>query len=187
MFEQQDFWDKLQKDIDERSIEAKGLLEHIDERIGTDLKDKVQALVNCSNFYILYLVDIIPVTEKSLKIKFASYQAQFPNRTYEDFLKYRRIDNSDKYVFDIEPQGYFLDEKLAIYKAENNVLDINEAGAYPYVIISHMPFNAIYPHCAEREHRLFLFNREKGKYEEINWDYNEGTSYLLKKGMHGGF
>jgi hypothetical protein len=187
MTELQNFLEEIQHDVNERKIEQKGLLEHIDERIGKDLKDKVEALVNFSNVYVLYLVDIIPVTEKGLKIKFASYQAQFPNRTYEDFLKYRRIDDSDKYVFDIEPQGYFLDEKLAIYKAENNVLDINEGGAYPYVIISSMPLNGVYPYCEERSHRLFLFNKKIGKYEEIDWDYNEGTRYLRKRGNRGGF
>lgn len=140
-----------------------------------------------SDIYILYLVDIHKVTEEDLKIGFASYKARFPERDYSSYLKYKSNWNRDKYTFDVEPQGYFIDEEVAIEYAKSNICDINEAGAYPYVIVSSMPLNRVYPHCNERTHKLFLFNKDKGVYEEISFDYNEGTQYLLKHGECGGF
>ena len=168
-------------------MEDKGLFKNIQEIVTPETAKKIEDTSYESSIYILYLVDIHKVTEEDLRIGFASYQARFPNRNYESYLKYKSNWDRDKYTFDIEPQGYFIDEKVAIKYAETNICDINEAGAYPYVIISSMPLNRVYPVCNDRTHRLFLFDENTKKYEEISWDYNGGTKYLKKRGQSGGF
>lgn len=168
-------------------MEQRGLFENLSKIVNEEQRNKIEEVSYSSDIYILYLVDIHKVTEEDLRIGFASYQARFPERNFESYLKYKSNWNRDKYTFDVEPQGYFIDEKIAIDYAVKNICDINEAGAYPYVIISSMPLNRVYPHCNEREHKLFLFNKDKEMYEEISWEYSEGTQYLYKHGMSGGF
>ena len=168
-------------------MEDKGLFKNIQEIATTETVKKIEDISYQSSIYILYLVDIHKVTEEDLRIGFASYQARYPQRTYEDYLKYKSNWDKDKYTFDIEPQGYFIDEDVAVKYAETNICDINEAGAYPYVIVSSMPLNRVYPMCNERSHRLFLFNEKTRRYDEIAWDHNEGTSYLKKYGHSGGY
>ena len=65
--------------------------------------------------------------------------------------------------------------------------DINEAGAYPYVIVASMPLNRVYPMCNIRDFRLFHFDHKKDVYKEIDWDYSEATQILLSKGESGAF
>lgn len=155
------------------------LLHNIAEEFGEDVAKKINyKIVFESNLYILYLVDIHAVTQRDLEVGFASYHARYPERTFEQYLKYKRNWDRDKYSFDIEPQGYFIDRATAVDYAESNMGDINEAGAYPYVVISSMPLHCVYPHANIREHTLFHFNKETERYEEIDWDYNDGTKCL---------
>lgn len=165
--------------------ETTSLLKNIENRLGEDIKEKIEKISYESNIYILYLVDIHEVTRKDLEIGYASYHARYPERTFEDYLKYKRNWDQDKYTFDIEPQGYFIDRKTAVEYAEANMGDINEAGAYPYVIISSMPLNRVYPMCNFRDHTLFHFNAKTERYEEVDWDHSEGTKLLEKKGSNG--
>lgn len=155
------------------------LLENIIKEFGEDVGEKInKRLVFESNLYILYLVDIHEVTQRDLDIGFASYHVRFPDRTYEQYLKYKKNWDADKYTFDIEPQGYFIDKATAVDYAESNMGDINEAGAYPYVVVSSMPMHCVYPHANIREHTLFHFNKETERYDEVSWDLNEGTKCL---------
>jgi hypothetical protein len=48
-----------------------------------------------------------------------------------------------------------------------------------------MPLNRVYPVANFRRHRLFHFNEKTDRYEEIDWDYNEGAKLLGKKGDNG--
>ena len=164
-------------------VNQKSLFENIETEFGKEVAEKVRdKIVYESNIYVLYIASVSKVTEKGLRIGFASYQARFPDRTYEQYLKFKKNWDEDKYTYDIEPQGYFIDEKTAIEYAEANMGDINEAGAFPYVIISEMPLNRVYPNCNIREHRLFKFNDKTQKYEEIDWEHDEETQFLHKRG-----
>lgn len=155
------------------------LLYNITQEFGEDVSKKInEKIVFESNLFILYLVDIHEVTRKDLEIGFASYHARYPQRTFEDYLRYKRNWDRDKFSVNIEPQGYFIDRATAVDYAESNMGDINEAGAYPYVVVSSMPLHCVYPHANTREHTLFHFNKETERYEEVDWDYNEGTQHL---------
>jgi hypothetical protein len=160
-------------------MESNSLMHNIIKEFGQEIGNKIQRRIAFeSNLFILYLVDIHEVTRMDLEIGFASYHARYPERTFEDYIKFKRNWDQDKYTFDIEPQGYFIDRATAVDYAKCNMGDINEAGAYPYVVISSMPLHCVYPHANIREHTLFHFNKDTEKYDEIDWDYNDGTKCL---------
>jgi hypothetical protein len=165
--------------------ETTSLLKNIENRLGEDIKEKVEKISYESNIYILYLVDIHEVTRKDLEIGYASYHARYPDRDFESYVRMKRNWDQDRFTFDIEPQGYFIDRKTAVEYTEANIGDINEAGAYPYVIVSSMPLNRVYPMCNCRDHTLFHFNKKTERYEEVDWDHSEGTRMLKEKGSSG--
>ena len=165
--------------------EYKSLLKTIEEELGQEIKEKIEDMTYRSNLYILYLMSYHEVTQKDLEAGYASYRVKYPDRTFENYLQYKMNWDRDKFSFDIEPQGYFVDRKTAIEYAEANMGDINEAGSF--VIVSSMPLNTVYPMCNFREHTLLHFNRKTGKYEEIDWDYCEATKLLKEKGHSGWF
>ena len=165
---------------------TKCLQSAIAENIDPTTAANVEALAYETSIYVLYLADITEVSQKSLDAKFASFKVRYPARTYEQFMKQLKNWNEDKYHFLAEPQGYFIDEDTAVDYAVRNMGDINESGAYPYVLISSMPLNRVYPAANTRKFRIFLFNKKKEVYEEIDWDYSEATKILLRKG-EGGF
>lgn len=167
--------------------EHTSLLNAIDKDLGKETKDKVEELSYKTNLYILYLMSYHEVTQMDLEAGFASYKVRYPDRSFENFLKYKRNWEQDRFTFDIEPQGYFIDRKTAVEYAESNMGDINEAGAYPFVIVSSMPLNTVYPKCNFREHTLFHFNKNKERYEEVDWDYCEATKLLEQKSHNGWF
>ena len=166
-------------------IEQKGLLETIRDELGEDIETKVEEMSYKSNIYVLSLVDIIEVTKESLKVEFASYKLRFPDRSWNSFMKFKRNWKEDKFSFVVEPQGYFIDKATAVDYAERNIGDVNEAGAYPYIVVSSMPLNRVHPTVNFREHILFLFNSETRRYEEISWDYSKGTKLLEERGCSG--
>ena len=176
-------------------ISQNGILNNIGEKYGEEVKKEVLDMAYSSNIYILYIASAHKMTEKDFEIGFAAYKARFPERTFESYMKFKKNWDEDKYVFDVEPQGYFLDEKTAIDYAIANMGDINEAGCfpyaivsskplnryYPYAIVSSMPLNRVYAFCNEGTHKLFHYNKETDKYDPMDWDYSEETKYLRKE------
>lgn len=75
------------------------LLKMIQTEMGDEIKNKVEELSYQSSIYILYLVDINQVTEESLRIGFASYQAKWPNRTFETYMRHKRDWKEDVYCY----------------------------------------------------------------------------------------
>ena len=159
-------------------VDQIGVLYNIEKKLGKDVRDIVDELSYESNIYLLYIVSVRATTQRDLDIGFAKYHASFPDRPYESYMKHVTTCKEDKFRYGMEPQGYFLNEKTAIEYAEKNMGDINEAGSFPYVIISSMPLNRVYPVCNTRTHRIFLFDEEFDGYREVNWSYNEETKYL---------
>jgi hypothetical protein len=153
--------------------------------MGVDTATQIDEIANFSDIYILYLVSYHEVTHKDLEIGYAAYHTRFPERDFESYMRMKRNWDEDRFTYDIEPQVYFISRKTAIEYAESNMGDINEAGSYPYVIVSSMPLNCVYPKCNERDHTLLHFNQETRRYEEIDWDCNDAMRLLQKKGSNG--
>lgn len=169
-------------------MDQKPLMENIKDSLGEDVANQIkEKIAYLSDIYILTIADSYEVTEESMRIKFASYQAKYPNRTFESYVKYLKNWDEDRFTFVIEPMGYFLDEQTAIEYAEANMGDINECGAFPYAIVSSIPLNRVYPTCNFRTHKLFEYNKKTNRYESVDWDAKEDTRILLKRGEHGAF
>ena len=162
-------------------ISQNGILNNIGEKYGEEVKKEVLDMAYCSNIYILYIADGHKMTDKDFEAGFASYNVSYPNRTFEQYMRFKKNWDEDKYSFIVEAQGYFLDEETAIDYAVSNMGDINEAGAYPFAIVSSMPLNRVYAFCNECSHKLFKYNRETDKYEPLDWNYSEETKYLRKE------
>ena len=162
-----------------------GLMQAIKNQFDDTVVSKIEKLSFESEIFILYLVSFSKVTQRDLEIGFASYKARYPERTFESYLKFKKNFDEDKFKYNIEPQGYFIDEGVAIDYAKKNMGDINECGSFPYVIISSMPLNRVYPTCNFRTHKLFKFNKETKEYEQTDWNSCEGTAILEKKADNG--
>lgn len=161
------------------------LLKQIEDKLGKEIKEQIEELTYKSSLYVLYAVSYHKVTKLDLDAGYASYHVRYPERTFEDFLRYKRNWNEDQFTFTIEAQGYFVDRKTAVDYAESNMADINEAGSFPFIIISSMPLNTMYPMCNFRDHTLFHFNTKTNKYEEVDWDYDDATAMLKSKANNG--
>lgn len=167
--------------------ETKSLLQRIDEDLGSEIKNKIDLISNEASIYVLSIASVRKVTQKDLEIGFASYHARYPERTFESYIKFKSNWDEDKFSYNVEPQGYFIDENVAVDYANKNIGDINEHGSFPYAIVSSMPLNCVYPVANFRRHRIFKYNDEEKMYEEIQWDHSEETLFLQKRGERGAF
>ena len=168
-------------------METISLLDKIKNDLGEDVAAKIDKVSYETSLYVLSIASVREITENDLRIGFASYSARYPDRTYESYVKYKKNWEEDKFSCNVEPQGYFIDENVAVEYALKNIGDINEHGSFPYAIVSSMPLNHVYPVANFRKHRLFLFNEAKQAYEEIQWDHDEKTLYLQRRGDRGVF
>lgn len=167
----------------------KMLIAMIEREFGTETSAKIKNdIAYKSNICILYSVDVRERTPESFEKECEAYHVRYPNRNMENYRKLMASQHKDKFTFVIEPTGYFIDEAQAEHYAVENICDINEAGSFPYVVLSQVPLNQMYPFGdPEDKKRLFLFDMHTQKYEEISWDYNEATKALLDRGNHGAF
>lgn len=165
------------------------LINMIESEFGAATANKIRKdTVYNSAICILYSVDVRERTPESFEKECEAYHLRYPNRNIENYKKLMAAQHKDKYTFVIEPTGYFIDEAQAEHYAVENICDINEAGSFPYVVLSQVPLNQMYPFGdPEDKKRLFLFDVNTQKYEEISWDYNEATKALLDRGNHGAF
>ena len=144
------------------------LLDNIIQEFGEEIGKKInEKLVFESNLYILYLVSIHEVTQRDLEIGFASYHARYPDRTYEQYIKYKKNWDRDRFSFDIEPQGYFIDKATAVDYAESNMGDIR---SYFTVFIKN-----------EEAFYIFEFSCETEKYQEYRYNFIDWAKTIVVK------
>ena len=165
-----------------------GILDEIKKIVDIETSKQIEEIAYQSNLFVLSIAWIKKLTKEDLEKEYEhNYKVKFPDRDFETFVKYKEGWNEDKYRFGAEPQGFFLDEKTAVEYAQANMGDINEAGSYPYAIVSSMPLNRVYPTANKRTHRLFEYCHKDDGYHEISWERDESTKLLLKYGESGGF
>ena len=165
------------------------LIENILKEYGEDVANNISNdMAYKSTICILYVADVREKTPEAFEKECQAYHLRYPQRDIENYKKLMAMMYKDKFSFTIEPMGYFIDEKSAEEAAISNLCDINEAGAFPYVILSQVCLNHVYPFGDNDEtKRLFLFNINTRQYEEIAWDTNEATKALFDRGSHGAF
>lgn len=165
------------------------LIENILKEYGEETAKNIsENIAYESTICILYVADVREKTPEAFEKECEAYHLRYPQRNIENYKKLMAGMHKDKFSFTIEAMGYFIDEKSAEEAAVNNLCDINEAGAYPYVILSQAYLNHMYPFGDNDEtKRLFLFNINTKQYEEISWETNEATKALFDRGCHGAF
>lgn len=165
------------------------LIDMIEKEFGSATAAKIKDdIAYKAKICILYAVDARERTPDSFEKECEAYHLRYPNRDIENYKKLMAMQHKDKFSFVIEPTGYFIDEKQAELYAIENIADINESGSFPYVILSQVPLNQMYPFGdPEDARRIFMFNTTTRQYEEISWEYNEATKALLDRGNHGAF
>lgn len=164
------------------------LIDNILKEYGTETAKNVNNISSDSTICILYVADVREKTPERFELECQAYHMQYPQRNIENYKKLMAGMHKDKFSFTIEPMGYFIDEKEAEEAAVSNLCDINEAGSFPYVILSQVWLNHVYPFGEHDEtKRLFFFNKETRQYDEISWEINEATKALYDRGKHGAF
>lgn len=159
-------------------ISQKSLIENINEKFNKEITNKIKEISNSSNIFVLYLISSKKLTNEDIEKEFNIYQIKFPGRTFDSFMKMKKSFNEDKYKVTFEEQGYFIDESLAIEYAKKNIGDLNEAGAYPFIVISSRPLNTVYPSCNICKNKLFEYSKETDSYKEIRFDRDEETKII---------
>ena len=138
--------------------EPKSLLQRIDEDLGSEIKNKIDLISNEASIYVLSIASVRKVTQKDLEIGFASYHARYPERTIESYIKFKSNWDEDKFSYNVEPQGYFIDENVAVDYANKNKMHTFRYASYKSVVnldvaVSHKilsSINSCYT-CAEYE------------------------------------
>lgn len=140
------------------------------------------------NVYIVYLVDIKKLSPEDMQKNFECYKIKYnkPDFSFERFVELMNDWGNYPYHITADPQGYYATYEDAKRNVQSNVCDINEAGAFPYVVIASMPLDCIYPTATEkRSFNLFNYDVKQDKYYEINWDEDQ-FQRLLKFAKCGG-
>lgn len=132
--------------------------------------------------YILSAVDINKKTNDTLHQEFEIMKIQYPlwnKKTYEDFLEWKTECHESRFAIETYDTAYFLDINTARKYAEENMADINESGAYPWLVIYTRPLNQMYADSESSEVWLFEYDRDTDRYNEItNFSKNIKYRYI---------
>lgn len=132
--------------------------------------------------YILTAANIKPKTEEDVKREFEITKLQHPvwkRKSFAEFWNWKTEIFETKYQTETYDTAYFLDEETAVRYAKENMADINEAGAYPYLLIHTKETNHMYADTETSRVRLFAYTG-KDAYEEItDLDEKKEYSYLI--------
>lgn len=91
--------------------EVISIMDNINKKYGKDVEEDVKKMAYSSCIYILYDVCTHKITEKDLKIEFASYEKKFPGRTFEQFLRFKKIGNKINIHLELKNKDIFLMKK----------------------------------------------------------------------------
>lgn len=135
-----------------------------------------------SHIYILASANARPITDKWISDEYQKYLATHPIRpfSFPKFVRYITELHGNQFYVTTQDEAYFLDEEKACRFARQNMADINEAGANPYLIVYSRPLDCMYPETEPTVTcRLFTFSKEHRVYEEITHMDNSLTKSLI--------
>lgn len=123
------------------------------------------------NIYVLTALHVIPKTEEmiqqELEIRNIKYEKKITLEQYKKFEEdWNKFANKYKITCS-EENAYFIKEEDALWAARNNLADINEAGAYNYIIVTGVEEGRMYTNCIPKAFYVFKYNSEIGKYEDV--------------------
>lgn len=132
--------------------------------------------------YVLSLHSIHQKTNEMLELDLKIHNLKYnKNFTMEQYIKYQEgwLKNSTKYTNAYgEENAYFNDLNEAIYAAEHNLADVNEAGVYNYITIIEYPMNKMYAFSEPTRFLVFKYNKNSDGYDEVT-DTNDEIYQLL--------
>lgn len=132
--------------------------------------------------YVVTTIRLEEKTEKDIVKDFEINKIKYPrwkNKTIKEYQEFLKSWKMDKYLISQEDNSYFLDLKQAKYNVEENVADINDGGAYNYVVIKKIPLNVAYGTIIIEDYYIYRYNKEIRKYMEVKLDENEEVKHLV--------
>lgn len=124
------------------------------------------------NIYVLNVLNIEEHTEETLKkgleIHNSTYNKQW---NIEQYINYLNDINKlgSKYIVTGEYENaYFYNLTDAIYAAEHNMADVNEAGCYNCITIRCLPIGQMYAFCYPTELYVYKFKSKNDGYELVD-------------------
>lgn len=76
--------------------------------------------------------------------------------------------------------AYFIDKDKAIEYAEANMADINESGAYPYIVIIPRCINLMYPESCKEDITVLKYDHTIDKYNIVEADDDEYVMPIIQ-------
>lgn len=132
--------------------------------------------------YVLSILSIKQKTEDMLKKELEIHNLKYnQNLTMDKYIDF--INNFNPYASKYtdscgEQNAYFLNASDAIYAAEHNLGDVNEAGVYNYITIVALPIGQMYAHMEPSEFYVFKYNEKDGGYNQITNTDDEIYKFL---------
>lgn len=134
--------------------------------------------------YILSILSVKQKTEEMLKKELEIHNLKYnKNLTMDKYINFINSFNpyASKYTDSYgEPNAYFFNLSDAIYAAEHNLGDINEAGVYNYITIVALPIGQMYAHIEPSEFYVFKYNEKEDGYIQITNNDDEIYKFLAK-------
>ena len=122
--------------------------------------------------YILSALSVRIKTEDDLKKEYEKTKIthdSWKDKPFEKYVQFVKSWHQDEYSVSSYDAAYFEDYETAKEYAINNVMDINEAGAYNYIMIRRVPLNMMYADAEMSDFHLFRYVYDSSKYAEETW------------------
>lgn len=133
--------------------------------------------------YVMYLTDVKEKTKYDINTEYYLYHRNFPERNKKDFIQFKKSWGEYEFKAEFDPQGYFSSKETAFNKIRDNVLDINEGGSYPYVVLVGNPDNIIYPSSMNNEREIYVFEyvEEINEYHLVENNDDKKIQYIYER------
>ena len=120
--------------------------------------------------YIVKTIDLRLKTKESLMKEFEIAKINSPkiwkNRNFDEYIKFLKSWNSDKFSIKDENFSYCTDYKTAYKQIATNSCDMNDGGVYNYAAILQVRTNCGYAETEINNMQVFQF--KDGEYTSIN-------------------
>ena len=144
--------------------------------------EQIPELCFVQGIYVLTGVSLTPVDDLSISADFARLKVlceRWRNRGEEEYRRWLKIWNNDRYRVSSYDAGYYLSESDARRALDVYAGDLNEGGSYDYFVLHSCPIGVIYPASMGDHFHLFRYNRETDEYLEVFWGAMEKYRYIM--------
>ena len=135
-----------------------------------------------SKIFILSAIDIRKRDDKRWQKLFEICKVQHPVWGKKTLNEYKEFEIGWGRLYDIYDfnAAYFIDKDKAIEYAEANMADINESGAYPYIVIIPRCINLMYPESCKEDITVLKYDHTIDKYNIVEADDDEYVMPIIQ-------